>query len=77
MTAPPPEERPSAEEALRDWLRLREGVYTVNKEWRPRQRGADAVLGIVLDALSICDISLHYTRAFFEGVFGQHLHRPL
>ena len=76
MTAQLPGQRPSAEEALRDWLRLREGIYTVNKEWRPRPRG-DAVLGIVLDALSICDISMHYTRAFFEGVFGQHPGRPL
>jgi len=76
MTIQVPEQRPSAEDALGHWRRLREGIYTVNKEWRARPRG-DPVLGIVLDALSICDISMHYTRAFFEGLFGPQSHRPL
>ena len=71
-----PELRPSADEALRDWYRLREGIYTVNKEWRPRPREENA-LGIALDVMSLCDISLYYTRALFEGLFRQQPRRPL
>ena len=71
-----PERRPSAEDALRDWYRLRDGIYTVNKEWRPRPRGEN-LLGIALDAISLCDISLYYTRAVLEGLFRQQSHNPL
>jgi len=76
MITQDPEQRPSADEALRDWCRLREGICAVNREWRPRPR-EENLLGIALDVISLCDVSLYYTRAIIEGLFRPQPRRPL
>jgi len=75
MATRDPERRPSADEALRDWHRLREGIYTVNKEWRPRRRGEN-IMGIAMDAISLCEVSVFCARVIFEGLFRQPPRRP-
>ena len=77
MIARDPEQRPSADQVLRDWYRLREGIYSLNKEWRPRPREEENLLAITLDVLSLYDVSTYYTRIIFEGLFRQLPRRPL
>lgn len=71
MTHGDPEQRPNAEEALREWLQIRETIYTVNKEWRPRPRTEHVLETAVLDAMSLCSISVDFARAVLEGVCGR------
>ena len=76
MTHQDPEQRPTAEEALREWSELREGIYTINKEWRPRPRAMDVLGTAFLDVVSLCELSMHCTRAVFEGLCGQWPRQP-
>lgn len=76
MTVADPRSRPSAEEALVEWRRLREGIYTFNKEWRPRPREED-IMGIAWDAVSLYNISMYYTRSILDGLYSLWSHSPL
>ena len=64
-----PEQRPKAEEALGEWLKMRETVSTVNKEWRPRPRTEHPLETAVLDAMSLYSVSVYFARAAYEGLF--------
>ena len=69
MATPEPNSRPSAEAALNAWRTLREKVYTVHKEWRPRPR-EDDFLGIARDMVSAYEVSLYYSKAVFGTLLG-------
>jgi hypothetical protein len=74
MTHQDPEQRPTAEEALRQWSDIRGGIYTLNKEWRPRPR-EDDILGIAaVDVASLYDVSIYFTRAIFGGLYERLPH---
>ena len=69
MATPDPNLRPTAEAALNEWQTLRETVYTVHKEWRPRPR-EDDFLGIARDMVSLYEVSLYYSKAVFGALLG-------
>ena len=77
MTYRDPEQRPTAEEALREWSAIREGIYTINKEWRPRSRTEDVLGAAILDVVSLFDVSMYFTRAVLEGLYGRLPQTPL
>lgn len=68
MTHGDPEQRPKAEEALREWLETRETISTVNKEWRPRPRTENPLETAVLDAMSLYSVSVFFAMAAYEGL---------
>ncbi|KAF9800520.1 hypothetical protein IEO21_10342 [Rhodonia placenta] len=49
MTRRQPESRPTAEEALAQWQKIRERVSYVHRAWRPRLRKDDWALKVVFD----------------------------
>lgn len=76
MTSIDPGTRPSAEEALLMWRELREEVFTVNKEWRPRPRGED-ILGIAWDMISMYNVTMYFGRSIFGRLYSLWSHSPL
>jgi len=64
MTDTAPEKRPTAQEVLRQWSVIREGIYAINKEWRPRPREED-IIGIARDAISLYEVSVYFARGLF------------
>ena len=68
MTHPQPISRPSAMEALALWKKMRETVWTLNREWRPRPRREHPGGSEVFDALS-----LHRVFMFFARSLTKHL----
>lgn len=76
MTHPDPEQRPTAEEALRQWSDLREGIYMLNKEWRPRPRAEDILGTTYIDVASLYDVTMYFTRVIVEGFCGGWSRRP-
>ena len=75
MTAADPTSRPSAEDALVEWHRLREGIYTVNKEWRPRPRDED-LMWVAWDTVSFYEVSKLYGRSILDGLSSLWLQTP-
>ena len=63
-----PEQRPTAEEALRRWLEVRETIPAVDMEWRPRPRVEHFLETAALDAMSLYDASVHFARIVFESL---------
>ncbi|KAI0643664.1 hypothetical protein C8Q79DRAFT_976044 [Trametes meyenii] len=57
MCHPKPAERPTAEQSLQIWRRLRRGVYSVHALWRPRPRDEPVIFTAVLDAISFCSVT--------------------
>jgi len=53
MTHPDAIERPSAVDALDIWKQVRDAVWTINREWRPRPRREHPIETVVLDSLSL------------------------
>jgi len=60
MIARDPEQRPSAEEALCQWLEIREKILVVNREWRPRPRTEHVLETATLDAMSLYNVSVYF-----------------
>ena len=46
-----PKERPTAEKAQSQWLKVRKGISFVSKEWRPRPRDEHTLVTIFLDLI--------------------------
>ena len=76
MTTPDPLSRPSAEDTLLEWHRLREGIYTVNKEWRPRPREED-LMWVAWDMVSLYEVSRQYGASILEGLSSLWSYNPL
>jgi len=66
MVLTDPEQRPTAEEALRHWLELRKSILPINWEWRPRPRTEHLLETMALDAVSLYDVSVYFARDVFE-----------
>jgi len=71
MTLSEPEQRPTAEEARRRWVEIRETLLAVNMEWRPRPRAEHVLETVALDAVSLYDLSVHFARAVYEKFCGR------
>lgn len=53
MAARDPANRPNAVEALALWKKIRDTVWTMKREWRPRPRLEHPVETVVLDSISL------------------------
>ena len=69
MTKVDPGERPTAKEALGHWVKIRETILTVNKEWRPRPREEPALTTVALDVVSLYYVSMYFARALAAGLY--------
>ena len=76
MTATHPRTPPSAEEALLEWRNLRETIFTVNKEWRPRPRQED-IMGVAWDMISMYNVTMYYGRSIFGTLYNLWSHSRL
>lgn len=63
-----PEQRPTAEDALRQWSEIRESISTAQKEWRPRPRDESALDTVTLDVVSLYRLFMHVARVCVERV---------
>jgi len=63
MTDTDPEQRPTASDALHEWLRLREAIMVLKREWRPRPRQEHPLETVAFDATSLYSISVNFARA--------------
>ena len=63
-----PEQRPTAEEALRRWLEIQETILAVEMEWRPYPRVEHLLETEALDAMSLYDVSVHFAHVVFESL---------
>lgn len=66
MTRRQPELRPTAEEALAQWQRIRERVPYVHRAWRPRPRDDDWASNIVFDTYSLLRGVYYGSRWIFD-----------
>jgi len=69
MTHTDPEQRPTANEALRQWLETRETVSAINREWRPCPRTESVLEWAALDVVSLYNISVYFAWATFGALF--------
>jgi len=70
MTQPPPRHRPTAQEALYRWRKMKGAVGTIHGEWRPRAVDEDACQRFVLDIVSLYSVFMHFAKAFVTSVSG-------
>ena len=63
MTHPEPGSRPSAAEVLAVWKGIRDTVWTVNREWRPRPRQENPVGSVIFDAVSLHRVFMFFTKS--------------
>ena len=68
MTDMDPEQRPTADDALRQWSKLREEIPTLKREWRPRPREEHVLETVVLDATSLCSLSVYFAGVVADGL---------
>ena len=68
MTDEHPERRPTAEEALREWVEVREQIPAIDREWRPRPREEHFVETTARDAISLYEISMNFARVDRKSV---------
>lgn len=66
MIDPDPANRPSAVEALALWKKVRDTVWTVKREWRPRPRHEHPIETVVLDSISLRQFFTFVTTALAE-----------
>jgi len=69
MTHPDPEQRPTAKEVLSEWLKARDTILAVHREWRPRPRIEHVVETMAFDAMSLCNISVYFVQTAIEILF--------
>lgn len=70
LTRTDPEQRPTAEQAFNQWLEIRETIFTVNREWRPRPRVEHPLETAARDAISMYGVSTRFARAVYERLCG-------
>jgi hypothetical protein len=68
MTNPVPALRPDAAEAFALWKGIRDAVWTIKREWRPRPRSEHPIDTIVLDGASLRQVFTIFARSVAERV---------
>lgn len=63
MTREQPIDRPNAMAALALWKKIRETVWTVNREWRPRPRQEHPVGSVIFDAVFLHKVFMFFTKS--------------
>jgi len=71
MTLGDPEQRPTAEDALREWSEIRKTISTAHGEWRPRPSEEHPLATFVLDVVSLYQLSMSFARACVQGLRGR------
>ena len=59
-----PSSRPSAEEALEQWQAIRESIWMLRREWRPRPRKEHPIGSFVFDAISLHQFFMSCAKSF-------------
>lgn len=71
MTNADPEQRPTADQALHQWLEIRGTIFVVNREWRPRPRVEYSLETASLDVMSAYSVSVYFARAVYQRLCGR------
>jgi len=71
MTNGDPEQRPTAELALRMWSEIRGTISVAHMEWRPRLVEEHPLETFVLDVISLYQLSIYFARACVQGLLGR------
>jgi len=66
MTRPDPTLRPNAEEAFALWKGIRDTVWNINMEWRPRPRREHPVETLILDSISFRQFFMFFAKSLVE-----------
>ena len=61
-----PNDRPSAAEAFALWKGIRDTVWTMSREWRPRPRHEHPVETVFLDSVCMRNLLLFVAKHFVE-----------
>lgn len=63
MIQPQPENRPDAATVLATWKRIRDTVWTINLEWRPRPRQEHPIGSVIFDAVSLHRVFMFFAKS--------------
>ena len=66
MIDPDPANRPNAVEALAQWRKIRDTVWTIKQEWRPRPRLEHPIEMVVLDSASLRQLFAFITASLVK-----------
>jgi len=68
MVNPDPNARPDAATVLSRWKTIRDTVWAVNREWRPRPRKEHPLGSVVFDAVSLHRVFMFFTRSLVKRI---------
>lgn len=71
MTYMNPEGRPTAEVALRKWSDIRRQIPLLHREWRPHPSDERSLVTLVLDVISLYQLSINLAKASVQGLYGR------
>ena len=71
MAVKDPEQRLTAQDALREWSEIRKTISTVHGEWRPRPSDEHPLETFVLDVVSLYQLSIYFAKACVQGLYGR------
>ena len=63
-----PEQRPTAEDAARQWSHLREAIPFLKREWRSRPREEHVLETVALDVTSLYSLSVYFARVVIDSI---------